>query len=264
MAGACENSNNQPTIDMKKALLTLAAVAGLVASAQAQLTLVAAWDFQTTATGGTAAAAAPGSPLVYAANFGSGTLYLNGTNGSSTWTSLASSPQVTGFGGSAINTSFDGSPLLSTVTTGAASLALANSTSNGQSIVFTLDMTGFEGLNITYSTQATASGFDLQTWSYSTNGTTWTNFWTFNPRPTGASTFAAIGVVSLPEITALDGISTAYIKVTFTGATSGSGNNRLDNFQFAATPVPEPHEYAVAMAGLLLAVVVMRRRAHRA
>ncbi|NBQ65614.1 MAG: hypothetical protein EBT95_08835 [Verrucomicrobia bacterium] len=49
--------------------------------------LIAGWDFQTTTTGGTAAAASPNAPNIYQANFGSGAIYLNGSNGSSTWIS---------------------------------------------------------------------------------------------------------------------------------------------------------------------------------
>ena len=65
------------------ALVTACVAVGVASEARAQ-SVIAGWDFQTTASGGTAAAVAPNSPTSFAANLGSGTLYLNGTNGSST------------------------------------------------------------------------------------------------------------------------------------------------------------------------------------
>jgi MYXO-CTERM domain-containing protein len=46
------------------------------------------------------------------------------------------------------------------------------------------------------------------------------------------------------------------MRVTFTGATSATGNNRMDNFQFNADAIPAPG--AVALIGL--AGLVARRR----
>lgn len=229
--------------------MTMLAVVTSAANAQ---TLIAGWDFQTTTTGGTAAAAAPGSPLVYNANFGSGTLFLNGTSGSSVWTSLASNPQVTSFAGTTVNAGTG----FSTTTSGAASLALANSSANGNAIVFSFDMTGYEDLTITYATQGTATGFNLQTWAYSTDAVNWTNF--DSTAFGGATTFAGNGVVTLDTVTGLDNSATAYVRVTFTGASAAAGNNRLDNIQFNA--VPEPASVAMIVLGLTGAMVFRRRR----
>jgi len=246
-------------------LITVALLSAGVGSIAHAQTLIAGWDFQTTSGGGTAAAAAPGSPLTYVANFSvvstiTPTLYLNGTNGSSTWTSLASNPQVTSFGGSSVNTS---GTSFSTTTSGAASLALANSSSNGNAAVFKFSMTGFKDLSISYSTQATATGFNLQTWEYSTNGSTWSSIGTFNPRPTGATTFATVGVVTLPTVTGLDSIGIAYVRLVVSGATATAGNNRFDNIQFNATAIPEPSTCALLLGGFALTggIVLRRRRA---
>lgn len=221
--------------------------------ANADAALIAGFDFQTTATGGTAAVAAP-SPLVYTANFGTATLYLDGSNGSSTFTSATTNPQVTAFAGTNINTSgtsFD--------TTNGVTLTLANQTSNGFRAVFAISMAGFQDLVISYATQATASGFDLQTWSYSTNGTTFTDFDTFDPKLGGttATTFAGVGAVTLDTLTAVNDVSTVYIGLTITGATSATGNNRLDNIQFNATAIPEP---ATALLGAVGLLGILRRR----
>lgn len=237
-----------------KLLTTLAVSAFAVAGSHAAL--VAGFDFQTTTTDGTAAARAPGSPLLYEANFGTATLYLNGTNGSSLFSSLATSPQVTSFAGTTVNT---GGTSFSTVTSGAASLAIANESANDFRMVFGLSMTDREGLEISYATQATNTGFSLQTWSYSTDGITFTDFDSYAPGGGSGGTvnFASNGVVTLDtsDLSVLDGVSTAYIGVTFTGATNASGNNRFDNIQF--TVIPEP---SAALLGALGMLALLRRR----
>jgi hypothetical protein len=236
---------------MKKSLLIIAAFA-LAMAGHAKATLLAGWDFQTTTNGGTAAAAAPGSPLVYSANFGTGTLYLNGTNGSSTWTSLASNPQVTSFGGTTVNTS---GTSFSTTTSGASALTIANSSANGFAMTFSFSMAGFTDLTVSYASQRTATGFTGNQWAWSTDGLNFTNF---GSSIVPASSYAAI---TLPTLNTLDGDSTVWLRYTVTGATSTSGNNRIDNIQFnAIAAIPEPHEYGIALAGLLGVAIVLRRR----
>ena len=217
--------------------------------------LLAGWDFQTTTNGGTAAAANPNAPTVYFANFGtqagSAAIYLNGTNGSSTWTSAATSPEITTFSGTAVNTA---GTSFSTTTSGAASLALANSSANGKSIVFLLSMANYKDLVISYATQKTSTGFNANQWSFSTNGTSFTDFGTsINP----GTSFASI---TLSTLTPTNNASSVWIKYTLSGATATSGNNRLDNIQFSATAIPEPSTYAALFGTLALAGVVIHRR----
>ncbi|MFZ9937133.1 MAG: hypothetical protein ACO3JG_08715 [Luteolibacter sp.] len=242
-----------------KTITALALSAFTLAGSHAA-TLIAGFDFQTTTTGGTAATASSSgnpSPLVYNANFGSATLYLNGTNGSSTFTTGVNNPQVTSFSGTDVNTA---GTSFSTVTSGTASLAVANSSANGFRMVFVLSMTDLEGLGISYATQATNTGFGLQTWSYSTNGSTFTDFDTFAPGGGSGGTvnFATNGVVSLDTtaLSVLDGEQNVYIGLTLSGATNTSGNNRLDNIQFTAVPEPS----AALLGGLGMLALLRRRR----
>lgn len=190
--------------------------------------LIAGWDFQTTTSGGTAAAAAPGSPTTYTANLGTGTIYMDGTNGSSTWTSLASNPQLTSFGGTSVNASSG----FSTTTSGASSLAVANNAANGKSIVFKFSMTARADLMVSYATQRTNTGFSSHLWEYSIDGTTWTTAETIG------SILTSYATVSLATVTALDRAPSAYLRLTLSGATSSTGNNRLDNIQIRAGNVP--------------------------
>ncbi|MES2517780.1 MAG: endonuclease/exonuclease/phosphatase family protein [Bacteroidota bacterium] len=193
-------------------------------------TLIAGWDFQTSP--GTAVLVAPNTPKLYNANVGSGTLYLDGTNSSSSWVQAS---ELSAFGGSNLNAG--GSTGLSTTTTSPACLALLGGTStaaNGKSLVFKVNMSGYKNLVISYATQKTATGFSSQVWEYSTNGTTWSSIGTVSTIPT------SFAVQTLTTTTGLDGIATAYVRLTVTGATATSGNNRLDNIQFNATAIPVP------------------------
>jgi SprB repeat len=229
------NLNMKPIITRTKRFffgwtLVLVSILGSVSNVTGQ-TLVAGWDFQTTTTGGTAAAASPATPKVYSSNFGLGTIFFEGTNGSSNWfvpVSGSTGTELNAFGGTTVNAG----PGFSVVTTGTASLALVGGTAqaaNGKSAVFTIDMTGYINLNVTYAAQRTSSGFTTHIWEYSTNGVVW------SPVTSILSIPSAFGVITLPTITGLNGSATALLRLTVNGATTSSGNNRIDNIQFNAT-----------------------------
>lgn len=124
---------------------------------------------------------------------------------------------------------------------------------NGGFFEFSFDMTNFFNLEVSYATQRTGTGFSSQTWSYSTDGQNFTNHQVISDIPT------SFGVVNLNTITALDGVSTAFLRVTFDGATAQTGNNRLDNIQFNASVIPEPSA-AILFTGLIGWVGLQRRR----
>lgn len=190
-------------------------------------TVIAAWDFQTTTNGGTAIGASPNTQKVFTANAGTGTLFLDGTNGSSDWSQAS---QLNAFSGSNLNASQFG---LSTVTGGAASLALVNQTANTKSIVFKFSMAEFLGVNVSYATQRTATGFTSQAWAWSTDGISWTDAGTITAIP------ASFGVRDLSPLSELNGAPEAYLRLTVDGCTSASGNNRLDNVVLLSSPVVE-------------------------
>jgi hypothetical protein len=217
-------------------------------------TLIAGWDFQGSSTGtvGTVIIATPNTPTVFNANDGvnlsTAALYLDGTNGSSAW---AAATQLNGFGGTSLNTSGTN---LNTSTTSPAALALVNSTANGFNAVFKFDLTGYGSLSLTYAGQKTGTGFSSEQWAYSTDGINFTNWDSAITLP------AAFAVQTLSTITAVDNASTVYVRLTVTGASSGSGNNRLDNIQFNADPVPEPGTVALVGLGLGAVLFGIRRR----
>lgn len=229
------------------------AMLAMASISQVRADLVAGWDFQTTINGGTATAASPNTPKQYTANFGSGGLFLNGQNGSSDWFVPATgttNTELTAFGGTAANAGTG----FSTVTTGAAALTLVNNTANGKSAVFRFSMAGFQDLVVSYATQRTATGFTAQAWSFSTDGLNWTDHQTISGLPTSFAT------QTLGSIAGLNGATDAYLRLTVSGASTASGNNRIDNIQFNATAVPEPTSMLLAGSVALGGVFLRLRR----
>lgn len=189
--------------------------------------LIAGWDFQTTTSGGTAVVGAPSCPTTLVANFGSGTLYLNGSNGSSTWITATSGNELTAFGGTAVNAGIG----FSTTTTGTTALAVIGGTSlsaNGKKMVFKFSMSGRKDLVVSYAAQKTTTGFTTHLWETSQDGSNWI---TAETKTIAATSFA---LTTLTTITSLDNASTAYLRLTVTGATNATGNNRIDNIQLNA------------------------------
>lgn len=240
----------------------------MMAASAANAAMVAQWDFQTTTNGGTAVAASPTTPKVFVANFGTGSLYLDGTNGSSSFFEPAAgstNTEINGFSGTALNATGSMSATTSgmaalAVVGGAASGSPATYAANGKSMVFKFSMTGMGNLAVSYAVQRTASGFTTQQWDYSTDGINWSSAATI----TGIQASFTAGanpanvVSSLSVASGLDNAATAYMRVTFTGATSATGNNRMDNFQFNADAVPAPG--AIALLGVAGLVGARRRR----
>ena len=186
-------------------------------------TTIAGWDFQTTTTGGTAAAAQPNTPTLFNANAGAGAMYLNGTNGSSSW--LATELNAfTGTGVNATGTGTGGNGL-DPATSTTSSVALVGSGANGKAVVFKFSMATFAGVNPSYATRTsgTTTGFTTHQWAWSTDGSSWTDIDVFN----GFTTSFVLKQLAL--LNAMDGAQDAYLRLTFSGATTTTSNNRLDN-----------------------------------
>jgi autotransporter-associated beta strand protein len=227
------------------AIVALALLAEGIAGRAASAALIAGWDFQTTTNGGTAVAAAPSTPKLYVANFGTGTLYLNGQEGSSDWFVPGTgntNTELNGFAGSSVNATNG----LSSTTTSPAALAVVsgtNNAANGKFAVFKFSMTGWQDLVISLSAQRTSTGFTTQAWEYSTDGTTYSSIGSLVAGSTAGTitgTFGPSGVLTLPTVTGFNNAQNAYVRVAFTGATTASGNNRLDNIQFNASTFSPP------------------------
>lgn len=124
---------------------------------------------------------------------------------------------------------------------------------NGKSVVFSVSMSGYQKLKVTYATFGTSSGFSEQDWSYSTdNGASYTLFNTFDESSgTAIPTAYAIETVDFSSVTTFNNYSSVLFELTLNGATGASGSDHFDNIQFNADAVSAVPELAAsgAMSG---------------
>ncbi len=138
-------------------------------------------------------------------------------------------------------------------------LALASSTANGKSALFTFTMSGYQDLMVSFATRGTSTGFDTGTWAWSTDNISYTTLADVNTA-SRSTTFALAPLVDFSTVSDLNDASTVYLTYTLSGATSTSGNNRLDNIQFNASAIPEPTSLSLLGGFGLLAWSFIRRR----
>lgn len=210
---------------MKKFGLLLVFSFLIVTSVNAQ-TLIAGWTFDDTP-------AAPNTPTSVFATLGNQTgtagLYADGTNGSSAWIadSTGGLPlELNAFAGNTLNDPRGGGAIAG------ASYCPVNQTANGKSMTLKFSMAGYQNLNLSFATRGTSTGFNSQQWAYSTDGVNFTNFGSNTAINTSTWTLQTIDFSS---VTTLNNAADVYIRVTFDGASSATGNNRLDNIQINAT-----------------------------
>lgn len=196
-------------------LLSFVMVCCFMQNAHAQRTTIAGWTFPN-ATGYN----------VMPAECGTGTLYADGSHGSSVWT------VVTGGTTPGIFYNNDGTAPAETlceVTSAGKALTVVGSVNNDSSIVIVVSTLDLGNIEMTFNTRRATTGFNTQTWSHSVNGTDWVQDLVVTDIGTTNTTFANLRTIDFPA--EADNQPELYIKVTFTGGstTSPNGNNRLDN-----------------------------------
>lgn len=164
------------------------------------------WDFNAGNTG--TANAQWTSPVAATSTIGSGSLSHDIT-------------LTEAFGGSTIDAAGY------TSTSGSSFSPLSNA-NNGKSIILTVPTSGYQNIILTYATRGTSTGFTTHTIDYSTDGTSFTNFTNITGR---TSTTFSLQTVDFTSITAANNNPNFKIRITLSGATNASGNNRFDNFR---------------------------------
>jgi hypothetical protein len=144
------------------------------------------------------------------------------------------------------------------------SLSLQGGTSNvnnGRNITIGLSTVGFSNIVFSFATQGTGTGFSSNQFQYSLDGL---NFINFGPPYIPAAAFGAVPVVfTLTSIVGLNDNPNAAFRIVFNGATSSTGNNRIDNIVIEGTSltVPEPTSVLLLFTGLSgLAGLKLKRR----
>lgn len=148
-------------------------------------------------------------------------------------------------------------------------LSLQGGTSNGnngRNITFNVSTLGFQNIVVSLATQGTSTGFNSNQLQYSLDGV---NFVDFGAPYAPATSFGSVPIVfSLTDITGLNNNPNAAFRIVFNGATSSTGNNRLDNLvvegsTFTTTTIPEPASIFLLTSGLST-LLGMRRARKRA
>jgi len=206
----------------------------------------------------------------------------------SQWTFETSAPTTAGpvspevGSGSALSTT--GGTFTSPVGDGSSKSWSSNGWDVGDYFQFQVSTATFSSIYLIWDQTGSNSGprdFSLQ---YSTDGSSFTAFGTYSVIPNnspniwGSSSYVSAAQVAfdLSSITAINNQTTVYFRLidTSTVSTNGgtvavAGSSRIDNFTVSQgfvsiTPVPEPQEYAVCVAGLLGLVIFMMRRRRNA
>jgi DNA/RNA endonuclease YhcR with UshA esterase domain len=104
-----------------------------------------------------------------------------------------------------------------------------NNENNGAFMTLNFPSTGFENLVLSFYAQRTATGFDSVALSYATSATgTFTHFAHYQAS-SSVESFNLIGLSGVNDNPHLQ------IRLTFFGATSATGNNRIDNIKLEGT-----------------------------
>jgi hypothetical protein len=136
-------------------------------------------------------------------------------------------------------------------------------TNNGRNITVNVSTLGFTNIIVSFATQGTSTGFNLNQFQYSLDGITFTDFGApFVP----ATAFGTLPIVfTLSSIVGLNNNPNAAFRIVFNGATSSTGNNRIDNFVVEGTAapdttVPEPSTALLLISGISGLVLKRKRR----
>ena len=134
---------------------------------------------------------------------------------------------------------------------------------NGRNITFNVSTLGFTNIIVSFATQGTSTGFNLNQFQYSLDGITFTDFGSpFVP----ATAFGAVPIVfTLSSIVGLNNNPNAAFRIVFNGASSSTGNNRLDNLVVEGTAapdttIPEPSTALLLISGLTGFVLERKKR----
>jgi hypothetical protein len=121
---------------------------------------------------------------------------------------------------------------------------------NGRNLTFNVSTVGFSDILVSFATQGTSTGFNSNQFQYSLDGITFVDF---GPPYIPLTAFGTVPLVfSLSTILGLNNNPNAAFRIVFNGATSSTGNNRIDNVVFEGTnaSIPEPTTAVLLLSGL--------------
>ena len=131
---------------------------------------------------------------------------------------------------------------------------------NGGNITAVVSTVGFANIVVSFATQGTGTGFSSNQFQYSLDGITFVDF---GPPYVPLVAFGTMPIVfDLSGITALNANPNAAFRIVFNGATTATGNNRIDNLviEGSTTTIPEPATITLVCTGLTTLIVRGCRR----
>ena len=134
---------------------------------------------------------------------------------------------------------------------------------NGRNLTFNVSTVGFANIVVSFATQGTSTGFNSNQFQYSLDGI---NFIDFGSPYTPAAAFGTLPLVfTLTAIAGLNNNPNAAFRIVFNGATTSTGNNRIDNIvvegtSTTAATIPEPTTVLLLLSGLGGLYRIKRRR----
>ena len=201
---------------------------------------IAVWNFNDAVSGMT------GGAQEFLVDYGNGTMTSNFSS-----SSIGNSP------GSTLNAQ-PGDPA-------GQALRLSGSGNNGRYLSWMIDTTGFESIDVSFAIQRTTTGFSGNQFLYSLDaGFSWENFGSaFSP-----GTSFGLQSFDLSGIQELNNNPGAGFGILLDGATSATGNSKIDNLVVSGvpidppivTPVPEPSSLALTGIGLACGLICLCRR----
>lgn len=140
-----------------------------------------------------------------------------------------------------------------------------NPANEGNWLQFNLNTTNLESLVMTYAGRTTATGMRELTWSYSTDGTLFTDFQTVDHNDLFDGANYGLVTLDFSSILALNNQSSINIRGTITtldgqSSPQSAGNTRFDNVQFNAVAIPEPGTLMLVGLTGVAGLLAMRRR----
>jgi hypothetical protein len=138
-----------------------------------------------------------------------------------------------------------------------------SNTNNGRNLTFNVSTVGFSNISFSFATQGTSTGFNSNQFQYSLDGA---NFIDFGSPYVPATAFGAVPLVfTLTSIVGLNNNPNAAFRIVFNGATTSTGNNRIDNIVIDGTSsstgtIPEPTTALLLFSGLSGLIAIKRKR----
>ena len=124
--------------------------------------------------------------------------------------------------------------------------AVQGTANNGRSILLTVSTSGYDQIRLSYATRGSSTGFTSQTWHVSSDGVIFTPVATIDGRNT---IDWSVQTLDLSAFSELDDQSAVFFRLSFDGAATIQGNNRIDNLRVES--IPEPGMPLLAVLGLL-------------